>query len=171
MPNYYNIQGGVGTQAGNMEDIGMMVEMDLQRVTYNNNNLIYNYLAGNANMYALKMWEWPGVRLTSSYIYRYINNACMIPHEYSIKNVGVAWGEANFQLLYTIYILYIYYINNACYHVSTKITHHWKLCSSRWLTVSIVGWRETRGNGCIASSTWRSCMHISILKLMTLIIK
>ena len=43
MPNYDNIQGGVGTQAGNMEDIGMMVEMGLlhlQCIAYN------YYLAG-----------------------------------------------------------------------------------------------------------------------------
>ena len=41
MANYY-IPGGVGTQAGNLEDIGMMVEMEslyLQCVAY-------NYLAG-----------------------------------------------------------------------------------------------------------------------------
>ena len=58
MPNHYNIQGGVGIQAGNREDIGMMVEMEslyLQRVAYN-----YYDLAGNANMYTLKMWQWPG---------------------------------------------------------------------------------------------------------------
>ena len=47
-----------------------------------------------------------------------------------------------------------------------KITHHWKLCSSRWLTVSIVGWRGTRGNGCIASSIWRTCMHTLILNMI-----
>ena len=41
MPNYYNIQEGVGTQAGNMEDTGMMVEMDLQRVAYNNITIIF----------------------------------------------------------------------------------------------------------------------------------
>ena len=70
----------MGTQAGNMEDIGMMVEMDLQRVAYNNNNLIYYYLAGNANMYALKMWEWPGGEATFQLYLS--NNACMIPHEY-----------------------------------------------------------------------------------------
>ena len=61
MPNYC-IQGGVGIQAGNMEDIGMVVEMEslyLQCV----------YIA-YANMYTLKMWEWLGARLTSSW---YIN--------------------------------------------------------------------------------------------------
>ena len=45
MPNYY-IQGGVGIQAGNMEDIGMMVEME---------SLYLQYVAYNANM-----WERPG---------------------------------------------------------------------------------------------------------------
>ena len=44
MPNYY-IHGGVGTQAGNMEDTGTMVEMEslyLQCVAYN-----YYRMAGN----------------------------------------------------------------------------------------------------------------------------
>ena len=123
MPNYY-IQGGVDIQAGNMEDIGMIVEMGSLHLQYVANTIII--------LLACKYVHWKcgsglGARLTSSYRY----------------------------------------INNAWYHVSTKITHHWKLCSSRWLTVR---WRGTRGNSCIASSTWITCMHILILN-MTLIIE
>ena len=66
MPNYYNIHRGVGTQAGNMEDIGMMVEMEslyLYSVAYNNLNYVH-----------MEMWECHGVRLI------FVRNIIMCMH-------------------------------------------------------------------------------------------
>ena len=72
MPNYYMyIHGGVGTHAGNMEDIGTMVEMESLYLQY----VAYNYYLASMQICGSGL----GARLPSSYIYRYINNACVIP--------------------------------------------------------------------------------------------
>ena len=56
----YYIQGEVGIQAGNMEDIGMMVEMESLYLQY----IAYNYYLTSMQICGSGL----GARLTSGYI-------------------------------------------------------------------------------------------------------